>query len=116
LFTIANLRTVWAMVNVYAGNLAQVENGLEANIRTVSYPGEVFQGTISNLSQVFDDEEKVVKGRIVLQNEKLRLKPGMVVDVRVSRERGEQAISLPVSALIFDKDHYHVLVWNDDCD
>ncbi len=116
LFTIANLRTVWAMVNVYAGNLAQVENGLEANIRTLSYPGEVFQGRISSLSQVFDAEEKVVKGRIVLQNENLRLKPGMVVDVRVSRDRGEQAISVPVSALIFDKDRYHVLIWNDDCD
>lgn len=110
LFAIAGLREVWVMTNIYAGNLQFVGEGMEASITSVSYPNEVFRGKISALAQVFDPEDKVLKARIVLPNEEMKLKPGMSVVVRLRNQSGEKTVSLPSEAVIFDNDTYFVVI------
>lgn len=114
LFTIADLSTVWVVVNVYAGNLQLVKEGMNVSFTTLSYPDEVFEGKINLLSQVFDSEDKVLKARIVIQNKDLKLKPGMSAIVYLKNETGEKNIAIPSDALIFDKDRYFVVVKNGD--
>jgi len=110
LFTVADLSTVWVIANVYASNLQFVKEGMEVDITTLSYPGEIFRGKISSLSQIFDPEEKVLKARIVLDNKDLRLKPEMSVVVKLKGETFSRFVSIPTDALIFDDDCYFVIV------
>jgi len=110
LFTITDLNTVWIIVNVYAGNLLLVKEGMEANITTLSYPDEVFKGKISNLSQVFDPEDKTLKARIVLANKDLKFKPEMSVVVILKNESHKSLVTIPSDALIFDNDKYFAIV------
>lgn len=110
LFTIADLSTVWVIINVYAGNLQLVREGMDVNFTTLSYPDEIFEGKISLLSQVFDPEDKVLKARIVIPNNELKLKPGMSVVVHLKNEIGQKAVSIPSDALIFDNNRYFVVV------
>jgi len=110
LFTVADLGTVWVIANVYASNLQFVKEGMEVDITTLSYPGEIFRGKISALSQIFDPEEKVLKARIVLDNKDLKLKPEMSVVVKLKGETFSQFVSVPTDALIFDDDRYFVVV------
>lgn len=110
IFSIADLSTVWIMVNVYASNLSFVKEGMDVKITSLSCPGEIFSGKINTLSQVFDPEEKVLKARIVMPNKDLKFKPEMSVLVRLESKTGNQSVAIPSDALIFDADKYFVVV------
>ncbi|SFC39970.1 membrane fusion protein, cobalt-zinc-cadmium efflux system [Parapedobacter composti] len=116
LFTVSGLADVWVMANVHATDMQFVEEGLTVEIRTLGYPGEVFQGRISALSQVFDSEERVLKARIVIPNEGRKLKPGMPADITVERRSGTTAVAIPADAVIFDDNQYFAVVYGGDCD
>jgi cobalt-zinc-cadmium efflux system membrane fusion protein len=70
----------------------------------------VFYGKINSLSQVFDPEEKVLKARIVMNNNDLKLKPEMSVMVTLIDESSVSALAIPSEALIFDDNRYFVVV------
>lgn len=112
LFIVADLNDVWITANVYAGNLQAVKEGLEVDITTLSYPGEVFTGTINALSQVFDSEEKVLKARVIMSNKDLKFKPEMSVVVKLKDQLNEKLVAIPSDALVFDADRYFVVIEN----
>ncbi len=116
LFNISDLSDVWVSINVYAGNVSDIQTGMTVDIKTLSYPDEKFEGTITRMSQVFDTEERVLKALVVLENKDFKLKPGMLVDVLVKKATEEEAFAIPAKSLIFDNNRNYVLVYNDDCD
>lgn len=116
LFTVSDLSQVWIMVNVYATNVQSVEKGMPVDIRTLSYPDEVFSGEIAAIPQVLDNDAKVLKARVVLPNADLKLKPGMLVDVTALRKLDTHALSIPTSVMIFDNNRNYVMIHRDGCD
>jgi membrane fusion protein, heavy metal efflux system len=116
LFTISDLSEVWVLVNVYATNLQNIKTGMPVNIKTRSYPDEVFSGEITSISNVFDAEANVLKARVVLQNKDLRLKPGMLVDVTAIKHHEIKAFAIPTRSLVFDNNQNFVVIYNNDCD
>lgn len=116
LFTISNLDDVWVMANVYASNLQNIKEGMPVEITTASYPDEVFKGKISVIAQVFDEQAKVIKARIVLNNNGHKLKPGMLADIMALKEQENRAVSVPSSEIIFSDNENYVLVYKSDCD
>lgn len=115
LFSITDLSTVWAMVNIYATEIADIHSGMEAEIKTLSYPDEVFHGKIEVVSQILDPEARVVKARIVLDNEDLKLKPGMLADISVAKTTSNEQVAIPTSSIIFFNNKNYVLVYDGDC-
>ncbi|MBB5281989.1 cobalt-zinc-cadmium efflux system membrane fusion protein [Rhabdobacter roseus] len=115
LFTISDLSQVWVSANVYASDLEFVKEKMSVSLQATAYPGEVFQGTIQALSQVFDTEEKVLKARIVMDNSALKLKPGMFIEVVAQKQTGTQALRVPQKALIFSNNKNYLLVYHSDC-
>lgn len=115
LFTVSDLNDVWVMANIYASNMQHIHSGMLVNIRTLSYPDEVFNGKITTLSHVLDNDSKVLKARIELNNADYRLKPGMIADVTALRHTGEEMICIPVHTIVFADNQDHVLVYKDDC-
>jgi len=116
LFTVSDLSDVWIMVNIYATNVQSVEKGMSVNIRTLSYPDEIFSGEIAAIPQVLDNEAKVLKARVVLPNADLKLKPGMLVDVIALKSLGIEALSIPTQAIIFDNNQNYVMVYKSGCE
>ncbi|PKQ65960.1 efflux RND transporter periplasmic adaptor subunit [Raineya orbicola] len=116
LFTISDLNEVWVLVNVYATNVKNIQPGMEVNIKTLSYPDELFKGKIAAISQVLDADAKVMKARVVLQNTDLKLKPGMLVDVNALKELKTEALSIPTTAMVFDNNQNYVVVYKNDCE
>jgi len=110
LFVISDLNSVWVIVNVYPSDLRYVRVGMEAEITTLSYPGEIFRGKINAMSQIFDPDEKVLKARIIMPNKDLKLKPEMFVEVKLKSETEKYYIAIPSEALIFDKNKHFVVV------
>ena len=116
LFSIADLNNVWAMANIYATDIAHISKGMEVEIKTLSYPDEVFNGKIDVISQVLDDDAKVLNARIVLDNKDLKLKPGMIADITALRKTDQQMITIPTSCLVFFNGKNYALVYKNDCD
>lgn len=116
LFTISDLSEVWVMVNVYASNVPHIQEGMQVNIKTLSYTDEIFSGKVAAISQVYDNEAPVLKARVVLPNPGLKLKPGMLVDVVAIKQSDADALSIPNHAMVFDDDQNFVVVYKSDCD
>ena len=112
IFMVADLSNVWITANVYASNLKFVKEGMDVDITSLSYPGEVFQGKISTISQVFDPEEKVLKARIFMPNNDMKFKPEMSVVIKVKNDTDNRLLAISSDALIFDDNRYFVVVEN----
>ncbi|WP_085472875.1 efflux RND transporter periplasmic adaptor subunit [Sphingobacterium psychroaquaticum] len=116
LFSISNLKEVWAMVNIYASNLRFVHTGDQVKIRTIAYPDQLYNGRIDKIYNVFDDNEHVLKARVVLENQKLNLVPGLSADIIIDKKNNlGMGIPIPRKAIVFSNNKEYVLVYTDDC-
>jgi cobalt-zinc-cadmium efflux system membrane fusion protein len=111
LFTISDLKEVWVQANVYEANIDKVHEGDEVDVATITYPDKIFKGKINKLMNVLDPTNRVMKMRVVLDNTGYLLKPQMFATVTVNNGLDQQAISVPVSALIFDHSQYYAIVY-----
>lgn len=116
LFSISNLQNVWVMANIYARDIGHIGQGMPVEIKTLSYPDEVFKGKIDMISQILDQDAKVLKARIVLDNKDFKLKPGMVADIIGLKNSNQQALTVPTSSVIFFNNKNYVLIYKSDCD
>src|SRR5690606_26532302 len=101
LFSISNLKEVWVMVNIYANNLQFIQKNDVVKVRTVAYPDKVYPGKIDKIYNVFDDNEHVIKARVVLENHDLNLMPGLsadiIIDINISQD---SAYAIHMSAML----------------
>ena len=58
-----------------------------------------------------DAESKVLKARVTLKNPNFELKPEMFANVKVKYNEPVKKLTVPSSALIFDKSRYFVMVY-----
>ncbi len=116
LFSISNLKQVWVMVNIYASNLKYVKQGDQVKVKTVAYPDRMYAGKIDKIYNVFDDNEHVIKARVVLENQDLNLMPGLSADIIIDKENViGTAFAIPNSAKVFENNKEYVVVYKDDC-
>ena len=113
IFDIADINEVWALANVSESDIQEVGLGFDACVTTMSYPDKVFHGKIDKIFNVIDPETKAMTVRIKLQNPEYLLKPEMKTSVKISYKEKEQMITVPSSAVIFDKSQYYVMVYKD---
>src|ERR1043165_3889320 len=79
LFTISDLKEVWATANVYETDIAKIKQGSEAEITTLTYPDKKFSGKVERISNILNPETNVMSVKIRLSNPDYILKPGMFV-------------------------------------
>jgi cobalt-zinc-cadmium efflux system membrane fusion protein len=116
LFTIADLKTVWVIANVYESNISLIHPNDEVDITTLSYPDKVFKGKVDKIMNVLDPVNKVMKVRIVLPNPDYLLKPEMFANVTITNKESSDALSVPSAAIIFDHSQNYVLVYHSNSD
>jgi cobalt-zinc-cadmium efflux system membrane fusion protein len=112
IFDIAQIDEVWAIANVNESDINLVKLGGDAQVVTLSYPDKVFKGTVDKIYNVIDTETKAMKVRIRLKNPKFLLKPEMKATIKLSYLEPQKMLTIPSSALIFDKNNY-VMVYKD---
>ncbi|ASZ13340.1 efflux RND transporter periplasmic adaptor subunit [Chitinophaga pendula] len=110
IFTVADLKEVWAMLNVFESDISGIREGDEVTMTTLAYPDKVFTGRIDKIYNVLDPDNKVMKARVVVKNTDYLLKPEMFVRIRAARHSDNEMVSIPSRGIIFDHDKYYVLV------
>jgi cobalt-zinc-cadmium efflux system membrane fusion protein len=82
LMTIADLSTVWIGADVPESMIRLVEKGEAITVELSAYPGEVFRGRVTRISDVVDPVTRSVKVQAELANPAGRLRPEMYGQVR----------------------------------
>ncbi len=109
LCTLADLRTVWAVANVYEKDLASVKLGQAAFITTTAYPGRSWRGRVTAIGGALDPTTRTLDVRVVLPNPGTLLKPGMFATIRLVRA-ARSAVIVPQSAILHEGSSASVFV------
>ncbi len=113
IFDIADIKNVWAIVNVNEIDINLVKLGMDAQVTTLSSSDKVFHGKIDKIFNIIDPETKAMKVRVILPNPDNMLKPEMRATIKLSYEENYKKIEIPSTALIFDKSKYFVMIFKD---
>jgi len=109
IFSVADLSTVSAMINIYESDIPKIQMGDEVQISLLAYPDRVFTGKINKIYNLLDAESKVINARVSIANPNLILKPGMLATAKI---QSRSNINLPVvrsRGIIFDDNRSYVL-------
>lgn len=97
--TIADLKQVWIVGDVYEKDLALMRRGEAVDIMVAAFPERHWSGTLSVISDTLDPQTRTLKARVVLDNPRRELKPEMFATMRLRRPI-ERAIVLPAKAVL----------------
>ncbi len=89
--------------------LATVQAGQRVDARASAYPGEIFNGRITNIDNQVDRVSRAVTVRAEIPNTDGRLVPGMLLSVEVRRDERERP-AIPESALMRMAEQAYVFV------
>ena len=95
-FTIADLTTVWILLDIYEKDLANVQEGANVRITVDSYPGETFRGTVVYLSNLVNPDTRTIEARVEIPNPHGRLRPGMFARASIASSGSMDKKSLVV--------------------
>jgi Cu(I)/Ag(I) efflux system membrane fusion protein len=93
IYTIADLSSVWIILDAYESDLALLQYGQPVSISTETYPGETFTGTVIFIDPIIDESTRTANVRINMPNPEERLKPGMFVRATAQIKLAEQGVA-----------------------
>lgn len=83
LYRIADLSTVWLMLDLYPDDAARIRFGQRVEAEVSSVPGDVFTGRVAFIDPTVNPTTRTVKVRVEMQNFDGALKPGDYATARV---------------------------------
>jgi cobalt-zinc-cadmium efflux system membrane fusion protein len=100
LYTVADLSSVWVMVDINEKDLAKVHKGQNAIVTVSAFPELRFRGQINHIADVMDEATRTVKARIEVRNTGRKLKPEMFAGVELALPSDAAAVlAVPEEAL-----------------
>jgi RND family efflux transporter MFP subunit len=91
---------VEVVVHIPERDIGRISTGLRAEVQVVSYPDRIFRGRIDELSPVVEPISRTREARIRIDNASHVLKPGMFGTVKIIIRRSNDAILIPIAALV----------------
>ncbi|MFK3839377.1 efflux RND transporter periplasmic adaptor subunit [Serratia sp. NPDC087055] len=111
LFEIARLDPVWILADYPQAQAGLLKVGDKVQAASASWPGERFEGEVSELLANVDPLTRTFKARILLKNPQQKLRPGMYLQLTLSQSTvGKPVLAIPQEALIGSGDRNRVLV------
>ncbi len=97
IFTMAELRQVWACLQAPSRDLALVEAGQQ--VRVVNEAGETTTGTVSVVGPLVSGETRTAEIRVVVNNRSGKWKPGLFIRGFVDQPEAERSLVIPRASL-----------------
>lgn len=77
LYTVADLSSVWVLVDINEKDLAKVHKGQAAIVSVSAFSGQKLKGRITYIADLVDEATRTVKARVAVANPGRKLKPEM---------------------------------------
>ena len=103
LFEVSDTRKLRLFVNVPQNYVGSIKPGTTANITVPERPGKTYTATVESASQAVDAASGSMLVQLFVDNRDNQLLPGGYANVNLKLPNTVAALSIPSSALIFDK-------------
>src|SRR5262245_16803238 len=116
LFVVTDLRTVWAIGELYEQNFASVKVGSRATIAIPARPSAVLTGRVAYIDPRVDPATRTAKVRVEVPNVAMELRLGMYVTLDFRTGSGDRSVVVPREAVqaIGDRNVVYIAVEGDD--
>ncbi|HEX5387332.1 MAG TPA: efflux RND transporter periplasmic adaptor subunit [Gemmatimonadales bacterium] len=104
-FTVADLSSVWAMANVFEGDLPYVATGDSAEVRLTGDTTRAYPGVVTYVGALVDPNTRATAVRVLTPNPDRTLKRDMFVRVSIRSHRPRTGLVVPASAVLRDADN-----------
>jgi multidrug efflux pump subunit AcrA (membrane-fusion protein) len=94
--------------------ISKMAMNLPCEITLDAWPGEIFQGSISEVAPTVDPASRTMEVRINVRNAGSKLKAGMFAKVRIITERKDSIVKIPASAMLNRFGEQYVFVIDTD--
>ena len=84
LYTVADLSSVWVMVDIHEKDLAKVHRGQAATVTVGAFPDLKLKGRITYIADLVNEATRTVKARVEVGNPGRKLKPEMFATVELA--------------------------------
>jgi multidrug efflux pump subunit AcrA (membrane-fusion protein) len=98
-------------LNVAERFISKMAMNLPCEITLDAWPGEVFQGSISEISPVVDLASRTMEVRVNVSNTSSKLKQGMFAKVKIITEQKDNIVKIPAASVIrrFGEEYVYVV-------
>ena len=100
IYTIADLSSVWVIVDVFEHQLTWVKVGNKAEIKVQGVPGRDWEGKVEYIYPELNPKTRTLKVRLKIDTPEQLLKPNMFADVTLFT-KDKQALTVPSEAIIY---------------
>lgn len=103
MFEIADLSTVWVVLDAYESDLAWIGKGGQISFTVPALPGEEFNAGINFIDPVIDSRQRTADVRAEISNSGGRFKPEMFVNGTVKSviREGVSSVAVPRTAILW---------------
>lgn len=91
--------------------ISKIKLGLRVIVELYAYPGEVFEGKISEVSPVVDPSTRMLEVNVSLVKNDSRIKPGMFAKLKIITENKNNIVKIPTQCIVtrFGQDFVFVI-------
>jgi Cu(I)/Ag(I) efflux system membrane fusion protein len=100
LMRIADLSTVWIIVEISEAQATGIRAGAAAQVRLAAKPGQSIDGKLDYLYPQLDSATRTLRARLVIDNTGGVLQPGMYANVSIPGDAQENVLLVPSEAVI----------------
>ncbi|MEJ8800507.1 efflux RND transporter periplasmic adaptor subunit [Pontibacter sp. H249] len=105
MFEVANLSSVWVVLDAYETDLAWVKEGSTVNFTVPGIPGKEFTAKVAFVTPVLDASTRAVQVRAEVANPGNQLKPGMFANASIKTaaqtKTSSSALAVPRTAVLW---------------
>ena len=100
IYTIADLSSVWIIVDVFEHQLTWVKVGNKAEIQVQGVPGKTWEGKVDYIYPELNPKTRTLRVRLTIDTPKKILKPNMFANVTLFTN-SKQALTVPSESIIY---------------
>jgi len=109
--SIMNYSNLLVEVNFPESTIGYIQVNQPVHItHSISLPYDTLRGVISELSPAISSETRTYKGKIIIDNSALKLRPGMFVKADVVLNRSDNVIVIPKNVLLSQRNRRFVYI------
>ncbi len=108
--SIMNYSKMVMEINLPESAINEVKTGQDVFITHYTLPNDTIRATVSELSPAISSETRTFKGKLLIDNNKLKLRPGMFVKADIVVKKSENAIVIPKDIVMSNRNRKYVYV------
>lgn len=113
LFTVADLKTLWAISEVPESNSYLIHKGQKSTLVIPALRNQVLEGVVAHVDSIVNPQTRTVVVRMEVSNGEGQIKPGMLATMLIESKPIDKLV-VPAGAVIREDNHDHVYIRLDE--